>query len=133
MNNFFATGNLADTPTLKYVQTASGDEPVAEMRAFFDRPVPDGSGGFKDKGGFWCDVEIWGNRAERCANLLRKGCRVVVSGTLVQERWPDKDTGEEKWKFCVKADIVALDLARIESVNFKAKAQAETPEPADAN
>ncbi|MGH8531652.1 MAG: tyrosine-type recombinase/integrase [Gammaproteobacteria bacterium] len=32
---------------------------VTELRVYFDRQVPDGNGGFEDRGGFWLPVHLW--------------------------------------------------------------------------
>ncbi|MGH8472711.1 MAG: single-stranded DNA-binding protein, partial [Gammaproteobacteria bacterium] len=56
--------------------------------------VPNGAGGFTDKGGFWLPVNLWGPKAEAIATHLRKGARVRVEGTLVQDTWEDRDGAE---------------------------------------
>jgi hypothetical protein len=62
-NEFSGRGNLGADPELRY--TASEDSaPVCLLRVFFDRPKPDGNGGFDDKGGFGC-MSAYGARAAR--------------------------------------------------------------------
>lgn len=102
---------------------------VVELRIYFDRPVPDGEGGFTDKGGFWLPVNLWGPKAEAIAKHLRKGARVRVEGTLVQDTWEDKD-GAEVSRIEVQADSIDLDLARVEAVTFRTKTD---PPSADDN
>jgi len=85
-NKFSGRGNLGADPEIRY--TAGEDsEPVCSLRVFFDRPKPDGNGGFDDKGGFWLDVSLWGTRGEAAARLLKKGARVSVSGELYEDAW----------------------------------------------
>lgn len=124
-NHFGGTGNLADAPSLKTVKVNGEDRKVAEMRVFFDKYKPDGQGGFEQVGGFWLDVSVWGRRAEQVADLCRKGARVSVSGSLEEDRWMDKETGEERSKIHLVADEVSLSLSRIESVQFRAKRTTE--------
>ncbi len=124
-NQFSGTGNLADTPTLKSVTVNGEDRKVAEMRVFFDEYKPDGQGNFEQVGGFWLDVSIWGRRAEQVAELCRRGARIYAIGSMKEDRWPDKDTGEERSKHYLVADDIFLSLSRIESVKFRPKRAAE--------
>lgn len=120
MNEFKGTGNLGANPVLKTVQVGGEDRKVAEMRVFFDRPRSDGAGGYKDEGGFWLSVSVWGDRlAENCAHLLRKGARVECIGELKQSSFTDSETGEERASMQLVADQVYLSLNRIESVTFR--------------
>ena len=119
-NRFEGRGNLGNDPVLKYVDVAGEKRAVCELRIYFDRQVRDGDE-WKEQGGFWLDVAYWGRRAEQAGKLLAKGCRVSVLGTLVQETWVDKTTGEERHKLVLDADSVDLDLIRVDSVKFAEK------------
>lgn len=119
-NRFEGRGNLGSDPVLKYVDVAGEKRAVCELRVYFDRQVRDGDD-WKEQGGFWLDVAHWGRRAEQAGKLLTKGCRVFVVGTLVQETWADKTTGEERQKLVLDADSVDLDLLRVEAVKFVEK------------
>ena len=118
-NRFEGRGNLAAAPELKHVQVDGEERLVAEMRIYFDRRVPDGDDGYTDRGGFWLTASLWGVRAELAANLLPKGARVHVNGTLVQHTWNDKDSGEERRATELVADYVSLDLGRVEGVSLR--------------
>lgn len=120
-NRFEGRGNLGNDPVLKWVDM-DGDEKraVCELRVYFDRQVRDGES-WKEQGGFWLNVNYWGKRGEQASKLLIKGCRVAVTGTLIQETWADKTSGEERQKLVLDADSVDLDLIRVESVNFTEK------------
>jgi single-strand DNA-binding protein len=121
-NHFLGRGNLGADPELKHMELEGESRTVVELRIyFFDRPVPNGDGGFTDKGGFWLPVNLWGSKAEAVAKLLRKGTRVRVEGTLVQDTWDDKATGEPNSRIEIQADSVDLDLARVESITFRTK------------
>ena len=122
-SKFSGRGNLGADPELRY--TASGEsEPVCSLRIFFDRPKPDGNGGFENKGGFWMDTNLWGTRGETAARLLKKGARVLVTGELYEDTWQDKDNGEERRKVRIRAEYVDLDLNRLENVIWR-------PRPSD--
>lgn len=45
------------------------------------------------------DCKIWGERGENLAKFVGKGHRVGLVGSLDQEEWADKETGEKKKKF----------------------------------
>lgn len=129
-NKFSGRGNLGADPELRY--TAGEDsEPVCSLRIFFDRPKPDGNGGFDDKGGFWLDVNLWGTRGEAAARLLKKGARVSVSGELYEDAWQDRDSDEERRKLRLRAEHIDLDLARLEGVtrHITAKETVSLPKP----
>lgn len=124
-NNFHGRGNLGAAPTLRHAEHGGESTPVANLRIFFDRPKPDGNGGFEDKGGFWMDVALWGARAETAARLLPKGARVRVEGELFESTWADRETGEERSRLEVRAVSVDLDLSRVDEVTFRRRSEGE--------
>ena len=71
-NDFRGTGNVGDQPRLKAVLVGNDERQVAELRVFFDEYRQDGSGGVESAGGFWLDVNVWGDRhAAEVANLVK--------------------------------------------------------------
>ncbi len=119
-NRFEGRGNLGNDPVLKWVDVAGEKRAVCELRVYFDRQVREGES-WKEQGGFWLNISYWGKRAEQASKLLVKGCRVSVVGSLVQDTWVDKETGEEKTRLVLDADSVDLDLMRVESLKFAEK------------
>ena len=77
-NLFIGKGNLADSPELKRINGKNGEFAVASMRVMFGRYGQNEEGDVEQIGGFWREVEIYGQKAEACAKLLRKGARVLV-------------------------------------------------------
>jgi single-strand DNA-binding protein len=56
------------------------------------------------------DVTVWDRQAEVCAEYLRKGRSVLVSGRLAQDTWEDKETGKTRTKLRVAArEVTFLD------------------------
>lgn len=130
-NTFAGAGNLGETPSLKQVTVDGEAKSKLELSIYFDRPVPVDGGSFEDKGGFWLRAEIWDKAAEQVAPLLTKGARVRVEGGLVQESWKKKDSEETDSALKLKLFWIALDLARIQEVQFKKSTRARagsTPE-----
>ena len=121
-NIFIGKGNLADSPELKRVKGHDGKEfTVANMRVMFARYERDKAGEMKQVDGMWRPVEIYGAKAEACANLLRKGARVLVIGE--ERTFQAKKEGSDETEQVVKivAEDVALQLTRIESIVFAEK------------
>lgn len=118
-NSFVGTGNLGNEIELREVDVNNEKRKVATLRVFFDEYKPDGNGGFEQTGGIWLNVSVWGRRAEQAAKLLNTRARVNVIGRLVESKWNDKDTGEERTGFQVEADEIYLSLTRLESITFR--------------
>jgi single-strand DNA-binding protein len=132
INAFQGIGNLGTTPTLKAVDCETETRKVANMRVYFDRPVGED---FKDKGGFWLSVDIWGFRAEEAHRILKKGARVYFSGALRQESWTDEMTGEIRHDMRLSADYFFIDSVCIDSIQFREKNRQRddrTAQPAEA-
>src|SRR5215469_476294 len=50
------------------------------------------------------DVQVWGTGAENFAKLVQKGQQILVEGSLRQDLWEDKQTGQNRSKLFVKAE-----------------------------
>jgi single-strand DNA-binding protein len=120
-NTFRGRGNLAAAPILTHRNVNGEPRSVADLRVYFDRPVPDGEDGFTDRGGFWLNVSLWGPRAETAARVLAQGARVAVEGHLVQHSWTDESSGETRARLELRAERVDLDLVCVEQVTYRAK------------
>lgn len=129
-NTFVGTGNIGVHPEMRFVQVGDRTAKVLEFRVFFDSYREDDSGQLvqDESASFWKTVVLWDERGERAARLLRKGARVCVLGRIKGEKWTDKNTGEMKYADHVVAEDVYLSLARVESVQWRERAE----EPAGA-
>lgn len=128
MNRFTGVGNLGDKPKHKTVPIGDETRDVLELRVYFDRPVPDGDGNYADKGGFWLNANLWGNRAKPLSDLLDKGMRVRVEGTLIQETWEDRE-GEERSGMKLDLDNLALELVRVSHIEMRPREGSAHTEP----
>lgn len=129
-NMFFGKGNLGGPVELKRINGTNGEFVVASMRVMFARWGQNEHGDFEQVGGFWREVEIYGEKAEACARHLRKGARVLVIGEERDFMANDKETGEQVQVIKIVADDVALQLSRIESITFqqpRAREKEEVP------
>lgn len=124
-NEFRGTGNIGEDPTIKSVTVGDEERMVAEVRVFFDEYRPNPRGGFEQIGGFWMDVNVWGERRALDVTLhLKKGARVHVIGRLAQSQWINKETGEAHRAFHVNADELYLGLSRIDTITYKPRRDA---------
>lgn len=119
-NEFRGTGNVDDQPVLKTVLVGHEERQVAELRVFFDEYRQNGSGGLEQAGGFWLDVNVWGERhAAEVAQLVKKGARVHVIGRLAESKWTVTATREERRALYLNADRLYLSLARLAEARLK--------------
>lgn len=71
----FWEGNIGSAP--EHRSFPNGNNPprqLLRLNVMFDNSIPDGQGGYKDRGGFWCSVEWWHQDAQRSPNCSRKVC-----------------------------------------------------------
>ncbi|MBV6247983.1 single-stranded DNA-binding protein, partial [Pseudomonas aeruginosa] len=104
----FWEGNIGSAP--EHRSFPNGNNPprqLLRLNVMFDNSIPDGQGGYKDRGGFWCNVEWWHQDAQRFAELFAKGMRVKVEGRAIMDRWPDKESGEEVQALKVEASRIS--------------------------
>lgn len=132
-NLFIGKGNLASSPELKMLTGRNGDFEVASMRVMFARYGRDEvSGEVQQVGGFWREVEIYGQKARDVARFLRKGCRVLVVGEERDFMAKDSATGAEVQVVKIVAEDVALQLTRVAKIEFAAPANRQNQsEPLD--
>jgi len=100
-------GNLTDNPELRF--TPSG-VPMARFTVAVNPRVFDkASGEWRDGDPSFYNCTAWRQLAENIAQSLSKGVRVIVAGTIAQQRW-ETDQGEKRSTFAVTAEAVGPDL-----------------------
>lgn len=128
-NIFIGKGNLAQSPDLRVIAGPNGEFDVASMRIMFGRYARNKTNGEVEQvGGFWREVEIYGQKARDVARLLRKGSRVLVYGEERDFMAKDTATGAEVQVIKVVAEDIALQLSRVKSIEFES-ARRQAPEP----
>ena len=50
------------------------------------------------------DIKVWGPSAENFAKLAKKGQEILVDGSIRQDTWEDKESGQKRSKLYVRAD-----------------------------
>lgn len=128
-NIFIGKGNLGQSPDLRVISGANGEFDVASMRVMFGRYARNKTTGEVGQvGGFWREVEIYGQKAKDVARLLRRGSRVLVYGEERDFMAKDAATGAEVQVIKIVAEDIALQLSRVKSIEFEASARRQAPE-----
>lgn len=99
MNRIFMLGNLGADPERN--ETRSGAVVTNFRLAVSERFR--GQDGEQQERTTWVDVECWGRTAENVAKYCRKGRQVLVEGSLQEDRWEDKETGQKRSALKVRA------------------------------
>lgn len=66
------------------------------------------TGEWEDKYSSWYTVKVWNNLAEQSKKILKKGIEITVTGEIYEETWKDKDSGEQRSAFEVRANTIAV-------------------------
>lgn len=96
INSVALTGNLTRDPELRHTSNGTA---VATLGLAVNSREKKGDD-WVDRADFF-DVTIWGRRAESCAEYLRKGSPVAVTGRLRQETW--ETDGNKRSKVLISA------------------------------
>ena len=102
-------GNLGRDPELRY--TPNG-RPVTEFSVAVNQSTKNQQTNEWVEATDWFRVSVWGDRAERAAENLRKGTRVLVDGRFRTREYETKD-GRKGLSLEITADTV-LSLDRRE-------------------
>lgn len=98
LNHVTLMGNLTRDPELKF--TKSGAVVCGFSLAIND--VWKDDQGEKQEYVNYIDCEAWSKTAETIGEHLKKGDPVIVSGSLRQQRWEDKETQQKRSKVIVR-------------------------------
>lgn len=103
------TGNVGADPKAK---TTPLGTPVTDLRvAVTPRRKPKGSEEWVDLPTLWFQVSAWGKLGDNVAASVKRGDRVVVTGTLSVSSWKT-EAGEDRSSLEINATRVGLDLSR---------------------
>jgi len=99
-------GNLGRDPEMRY--TPNG-RPVTEFSVAVNQSTKNQQTGEWVEATDWFRVTVWGDRAERTAEQLRKGNRVFVEGRFRTREYDARD-GQKRVSLEITADsVVSLD------------------------
>jgi len=99
LNDVKVIGNLVNDPEVRFTPKGT---PVANLSLGINETytVDDE----KRQITTFVDVQVWGPSAENLGKMVRKGQEILIEGALRQDRWEDKQTGQNRSKLYVKAD-----------------------------
>lgn len=123
-NSVTICGNLTRDPEMKYLPNGT---PMARFTVAINDNYK-GKDGQEMKKTHFIDCTCWRALAEGVIKL-RKGSNVIVTGSLEQETWEDKNTHEKKSKIGIKASLVG-ETCWAKAGAPKAPAAAPASEPA---
>lgn len=102
LNKVLLIGNLTRDPELRYTPKGTA---VGELGLAVNRRVRDANDNWTDEATF-VDVTVWGNNAENAQKYLTKGRGVFIEGRLQLDTWQDKQTGQNRSKLKVVAEVL---------------------------
>lgn len=105
LNQLTLLGNLARDPEIKYTSEGLA---ITDLRVAVNRKWKNREGNDMENVEFF-NVTTWNKLAENCANDLKKGDRIMVSGRLNHRSFETKD-GKKINIMNVIADVVAASL-----------------------
>ena len=101
-------GNLGRDPEMRYTPTG---RPVTQFSVAVNQSTKNQQTGEWIEETDWFRVSVWGDRAERMAESLRKGNKVFVEGRFKSREFEGKD-GEKRTSLDVISDNVISLQAR---------------------
>jgi single-strand DNA-binding protein len=123
MNALTITGNLGDDPELRF---GANGRPFASLRVANNEYV---NGETIENG--WFDVTVFGPQAERVAESLKKGDRVLVSGRLNESKFETQyGTTGSRVRITALAVAASLEFSDV-SINRTPRAAAAADASAD--
>ncbi len=122
-------GNLGRDPEMRY--TPSG-RPVTQFTVAVNQSTKNQQTGEWTEETDWFRVSIWGDRAERAAEQLRKGNRVFVEGRFKSREYETQE-GQKRVSLDVTADqVINLERRPREGEEGFVESAAAAPRPAAA-
>jgi single-strand DNA-binding protein len=126
-------GVVAD-PGVRFSQSGNC---ILNLRLIAKKRVRDSNGNWSDgPTPLFIDCTAFGKQAEHLADSIAKGDTVILEGTLEQQEWDDKETGEKRSKVCIIADEIGVSTqwgpaksARVLEESGPSKAAADSDEP----
>jgi len=107
LNSVQLIGRLGRDPEMRFTSTGSA---ICRLSIATNRTVGRNSDGSREYATDWTTVEAWDRLAERCNEYLQKGRRVMITGTLRNDSWEDRETKQRRYRTYVRAeDVMFLD------------------------
>lgn len=134
-NSITIVGNLTADPELRFTENGTA---VVSFDVACNNRYRDNDGDWQENLNGFFRCQAWRHLAENVAEILRKGKRVVVNGTL-RTRFYENEDGERRTFTYVECEDVAYSLMFVHrdkdikksSKSGRKNSKAKAPEPED--
>jgi len=117
LNKVQLIGNLTREPEIRYT---TGGTPVVTFGVATNKSWKDQDGNVKEVAEFH-NIVAWNKMAEICQQLLAKGMKVYIEGSLTTRSW-EADDGSTRYKTEVRVDdMILLDSKGKQGAGFDAE------------
>lgn len=116
LNSVQLIGRLGRDPELRFTTGGTG---VCEFSVATNRIAGRNANGEREYATEWINVQVWEKLADVCNTYLRKGRRVMVSGSLRTDSWEDRDTGQRRYKTYVRATRSCFSIRLMTVMNHE--------------
>ena len=121
LNKVMLIGNLTREPELRYT---TGGTPVVTFGLATNKSWKDQDGNVKEVAEFH-NIVAWNKMAEICQQLLAKGMKVYIEGSLTTRSWEAED-GSTRYKTEVRVDdMILLDSNGKQGAGLEGQPEAE--------
>lgn len=103
--NATVLGTLGSDPVVKYTPSNTA---VCEFSVAVNRRWTDKNTNEKKEEVSWIPIVAWGRTAEVIGEYLHKGSQALFSGSLVESRWEDKESGQKRSKLKLNCDEMVM-------------------------
>lgn len=103
--NYICVGNLCNDPQVKYLEDkkAIAEFSIAINEGWFDKAENQ-----RKESVLFLNCVAFGRTAEVAGEFCKKGSPILVHGRLKEDRWTDKETGQQRSKMKVVCDSIKL-------------------------
>ena len=101
MNSVVLVGRVGRDAEIKYFESG-------KSKANFSIAVNRWDAKTKSEVADWFNVDVWDKQAEFAAEYIKKGRLLAVSGSIANNRWTDKVTGNDRESFYIRANEIRL-------------------------
>ena len=105
VNKVIIVGNLGRDPETRYLPSG---EAVTNISVATTETWKDKASGEKKEATEWHRISFFGKLAEIAGEYLKKGSQVYVEGRLRTRKYPDKETGKDRYSTEIRADRMQM-------------------------
>ncbi len=104
-------GRLTEKPVIRYANSGLAITKLSLANNQYRKSTT----GEKNEQTNFFNITVMGKQAENCVQFLDKGRQIAVIGRLVQNKWQDKNTGQNRYSVEVLANTIQFLGSRNDS------------------